>query len=252
MKRISLSTNGRRMFVAGGNYILLLKRGNLQTGFQFCEAKENFRIFGFRATPSGHVVLQEQKTHNLIILNKRMEKQAAFVAPAFEAENNIHPLHFASPSFKSIHAPLSGFTGSLVNPHFSFEDDKIIWCSDKNNFHIVGLRTLEKVFIKGLHPPENLDLNYRFLCAAANFKMLKFVLIYEFEGESSLIVYKDVEMEESIYYNLGDIVKDDGWEDGLITCLDISQNKEKYYLGCQVKFENHAPAASIIVGSFTR
>lgn len=255
MKRITLSTNGRRMFVSGGKYLLLLKRGNLDTGFQFCEAKDDFRIFGFRATPSGHVVLQEQNTHNLIILNKRMEKQAAFVAPAFEADNQIHPAHFAaSPSFKTIKnpaTPVVGFTGSLVNPHFSFEDDKIIWCSDKNNFHIVGLRTLEKVFIKGLHPPENLEGNYRFLCAAANFKNLKFMVVYEFEGGKSLLVFKDVEMENSVYYGIGDIVKEQGWERALVTCLDISKNKERYYMGCTLKKEK-GPSAFIVVGTFNR
>lgn len=259
-KRLTVSTNGRRMFVAGGDFILLLKRGNLSTGFQYCEARNGFKIFGFRATPSGHVVLQEQTTHNLIILNKKMEKQAAFVAPTVENEDILDSSEYASPNFQTLQnnkLPTTvGFTSSLVNPHFSFEDDKIIWCSDPNNFHIVGLRTLEKVFIKGLHPPENLEENYRFLCSAANFKNLKFLVVYEFESERSLIVFKDVEMEESLYYNLSQIMENKIWEEALITCVDVSKDKERYFMGSYLKKKdngaNIGQIASIIVGIFNR
>ena len=56
-KKISISPDGRTLYVGGDSGILILKRRSLKHEFQLVNENRKVKIFSVRGTPSGHIVV---------------------------------------------------------------------------------------------------------------------------------------------------------------------------------------------------
>ncbi len=90
----------------------------------------NIRPFGIKSTPSGHLMVQETSTNDLVVytaVGKEIVRQASAIKFEFPATH-------------------------IRNPHCSGETDKVIWFSGSNELSIVDLHDLKMNEFKNFLP----------------------------------------------------------------------------------------------------
>ena len=259
--RIGLSKNGKRMYFGGDNGLCILKRPNQNTVFYIDSENPDIKYFGLRVTPSGHVVLQEHLTHNLLIYNKKLVHQATFKGPDFDGKpDSSSDAEIESSAFrtlgkndldssrsshtqnrrrsssrnarkaqKSQKLKLSkdGLSRPMINPHFSFENDKILWLASPQSIFIVDLRTLNQSCIMGLSSPRK---ESHFVTGIADFDKYKFFLCFDYKGKS-LFVYKEG-MKEQMVWNFAQVFEQNTeLSRGRVYSMDVNREKKIGFIG---------------------
>jgi hypothetical protein len=123
LEKISVNRNGTLIYAGGGQGTNILKFDPLAQ--DYVQVTNNFigkvQCFGLKATKSGHVMIQEPTTNDLVILKSSGQEQLRFSA----AVKFSFPITFSR------------------NPHYSSENDHIVWFSGTNEVAVVDLHDLK-------------------------------------------------------------------------------------------------------------
>lgn len=122
-----------------------------------------------KLTKGSKLVLQIKNSNNLTITNSSLTALA---------------------TVEGIQDKLDSLGGKqLINPHFSFEDEKILWFGGKGSVVVVELSTLKQQILRkfGLKSP---NCHIQPFAAIADYQREKYCVAAEFDGEI-LIVYSE-------------------------------------------------------------
>lgn len=112
--------------------------------------------------------------------------------------------------------PSFGNSKNYKEPHFSFENDKIMWFGSRNNMYVVDLKTLVQVKIKEIVSEGILAEP---MCAIADFKREKFLIYFHIEQEN-VVIYSEKGREPDPH-----LVDELFPKYNELKCMDLTKNK---------------------------
>lgn len=101
----------------------MFKRKDTESSFRLYKENSNIDYFALRSTPSGHIVVQNSKTNNLSIYDKKLVLVGELESSYEDAEDTFH---------------------AYKNPHFSNEGGKMIWFGDKYGIVVIDLKDMSR------------------------------------------------------------------------------------------------------------
>lgn len=201
-KKISISPDGRTLYIGGDGGLAILKRQTIGKEFQLIRQNKQLSIYGIRGTPSGHFVIQCQGSNNLKVFDKKQKQ-------VMEFKGLDQDVGFDSHSFKE--------------PHFSFEGKQMIWFGSKTDLYTVDLTSLAQVKIENFIAKE---LAPNPLHCIADFSKEKFLVHYEITGNEHCLTYSEKGREPDVHI-CSDILP----KYNEIKCMDMSKNKLFGFIG---------------------
>lgn len=166
-KRIAVSKDGRTVYFGGEGGLAVLKRPKIGMPFEVIKKDQSINFYALKPTPSGHFVVQLCGSNNLAVYDKNCKLKVDFNGERYDNK----------------------WLSVQRSPHFSFEDDQIIWFGGSTSLYIIDLKSLAQIKIENFayegesgSPPQPMN-------AVADFSRQKFLVHYKIEREDVLIYH---------------------------------------------------------------
>jgi len=132
LEKLAISKNGTLIYAGGGTGCNLLKYD--EPTRKYLQVKNDLipkiSAYGMKSTKSGHLLVQEPTTNDIVVYKSSGQEQIRYSAA----------VKFTFP------------VTHIRNPHFSGENDKVIWFSGTNEISIVDLTDLKMKDYKNFLP----------------------------------------------------------------------------------------------------
>ena len=166
-KRIAVSRDGRTLFFGGEGGLAILKRQKIGMPFEVMKKDQSINFYALKPTPSGHFVVQLCGSNNLAVYDKNCGFKVDFKGERYDNK----------------------WLSVQRSPHFSFEDDQIIWFGGTTSLYVVDLKSLAQIKIENFAYEGEQGSAPQPMNAVADFARQKYLIHYKIEREDVLIYH---------------------------------------------------------------